>query len=108
MDSLLDLDHSELESHLFTHLSELGRRDEEASVATEEDVDIDEFQAKTSPNKNNKYNGSRSATKTGPMVSAELGSRGRPRKSHEVRVHDMYNPLIVSHTRICNVNRCIC
>ena len=93
MDSLLDLDRSELESHLFSQLSEIGRRDDGSDV-TEEDVDLERYQIdkqlssvkKSANSKHAKHNTNtlqRSATKTGRLVG-DLASRGRSRKTHEV------------------------
>ena len=101
MESLLDFDQSELESHLFSHLSEIGRREDYGSdLSEEDDVDIDDYQRRMRSsgaqqstantwrrqNKSNSVPASvqKSATKTG-RVLGELGSRGRSRKQHEVR-----------------------
>ena len=111
MDSLLDLDRSELESHLFSQLSDLGRRDDDGSddAVTEEDVDIERYQLENKRHnhqqqqrsnrqqlagssnklvKNSHSNAAvrRSPTKTGRLVRSDLGSRGRPRKTHEVYI----------------------
>ena len=97
METLLDLDRSELESHLFSHLSEIERREDYGSdLSEEDDVDLDAYQkpvrlsgaqkSAASPwRKQTKQaqNLQNSATKTG-RVLGDLGSRGRSRKDHEV------------------------
>lgn len=94
--SLLDLDHSELESQLFSHLSELGRRDESGSDATDDDVDLEQYNHGQQKKKSCKRTdiakqiaAKRSATKTGRLVG-DLGSRGRARKAHEVCIAYIY------------------